>query len=145
MLHTLRFSLQNTVYFIMLTFLVHVLFIFYIQGVSKFKCKTPVPKGKLVPQNMWRYWRGDINRCRYNGGWLYVFSHMLCVTRDSILWFVWSEVMVVRPLRSTKACAGALSFPIAIVVICLASTFLLCNRWTKNFLPRIKKKGKEEE
>jgi hypothetical protein len=45
MLHTLFFPLQNVIYFIMLPVLVPVLFEFCTQGVPKFKCQIPVPKG----------------------------------------------------------------------------------------------------
>jgi len=39
MLHTLRFSLQNAIYFIMLPFLLSVLFTFYIQDVLNLNVK----------------------------------------------------------------------------------------------------------
>ena len=36
---------QNVVYFLMLSFLVHKIFTFYINGVLNCKCPTPEPKG----------------------------------------------------------------------------------------------------
>ena len=44
MVYTLLFSLQNAVCFIILTYLVSVLFTFYIQGVLKLKKIIPAPK-----------------------------------------------------------------------------------------------------
>jgi hypothetical protein len=57
MLHTLRFSLQNAIYFIILIFFVSVLFTFYIQSVLKFKCKTPVSKAQDTSSHFFLNWK----------------------------------------------------------------------------------------
>ena len=44
MLHPLRFSLQNAIYFIMLPFLVPLLFTFYVQGVQNLNVKLRCQK-----------------------------------------------------------------------------------------------------
>jgi hypothetical protein len=44
MLQTLRFPVQNAVYFVMLSFLVYILFTFYIQGVLNLNIKFKVCK-----------------------------------------------------------------------------------------------------
>jgi len=81
MLHTLRFSLQNALYLIMLLFLVPVLFTFYIQGVLKFKCKHPVPKRSMHTRKG-IFLIGAISLCLLFAFW-----------RDSLQWAMASSFM----------------------------------------------------
>jgi hypothetical protein len=88
MLHTLRFSLQNAVFFIMLPFLLPLLITFYIQSVLKFKCKTPMPKVKC--------------------GHLRYFSNLkiyqqICIAVKDVIWKMHKKEGVIKnPQKASK-------------------------------------------
>jgi hypothetical protein len=102
MLHTLRFFLQNAVYFMMLPFMVYVLFIFHVQGMQNLNVKFKVCKSvrhRTIQTNH----QSDAT----------VFQFM-------ILMFVYSSTCFGRfpaPHQELDDCSGSLWFYLRIVVI----------------------------
>jgi len=90
-IYSLLFSLQNAVCFIILTYLVSVLFTFYIQDVLKFKKVIPAPKGLWYKRLRSRTTISIINR-RQNILIAYTILPLLetrvavCPTGDTLLY-----------------------------------------------------------